>query len=161
MARRLIERGVRFAQVNFSRFVTQRGYGWDTHGQRRETLRDHLLPKLNAGLGTLLTEFCTSASVSRDVGGAMGEFGRRRASSRTAVAITGPTVTRCCWPAAASTASGVRPLGSHWHSRQWTRWRRANPDDVLTLVGVPTFVTDRRGGRRRCSGRRPVRRLYS
>jgi Protein of unknown function (DUF1501) len=41
MARRLIERGARFVQINFSRNVTQRSYGWDTHDKGNETLRDH------------------------------------------------------------------------------------------------------------------------
>lgn len=76
MARRLVEQGARFVQVNFSRFVTQPGYGWDTHGKGRETLQDHLLPKLNAGLASLLTDLHERGLLRDTLVVAMGEFGR-------------------------------------------------------------------------------------
>src|SRR5581483_5937828 len=41
LARRLVERGARFVQVNFARTVTQKGYGWDTHDRGRDSLKDH------------------------------------------------------------------------------------------------------------------------
>ncbi len=76
LARRLVEQGARFVQVNFSRFVTQPGYGWDTHGKGRETLQDHLLPKLNAGLAGLLTDLHERGLLKDTLVVAMGEFGR-------------------------------------------------------------------------------------
>src|SRR5581483_4535074 len=76
LARRLVERGARFVQVNFARTVTQKSYGWDTHGQGRTTLKDQLLPKLDAGLATLLGDLHERGLLRETLVVAMGEFGR-------------------------------------------------------------------------------------
>jgi hypothetical protein len=76
LGRRLIEAGVRFVQVNFSRNVTQTGYGWDTHNAGRNTLQNQLLPKLNAGLSALLADLDDRGLLQETLVVAMGEFGR-------------------------------------------------------------------------------------
>src|SRR5262249_10604445 len=147
MARRLIERGVRFAQVNCARFVTQRGYGWDTHDRGRETLRDQLLPKLNAGLGTLLTDLHERGLLSETLVVAMGEFGRTPRVK--------PDGGRDHWPNCYSLLlAGGGIHGGLVHGRSDRDGARPAMDPVeareilmtvLTLVGVPTFVTDLQG----------------
>jgi hypothetical protein len=75
-ARRFIEKGTRFVQVNAARGVVQDSYGWDTHRLGRDTLKDHLLPKLNAGLSALLTDLCERGILAETLVVVMGDFGR-------------------------------------------------------------------------------------
>ncbi len=164
LARRLVERGVRFAQVNFSRFVTQRGYGWDTHGQGRETLSNHLLPKLNDGLGTLLTDLHERGLLSETLVVAMGEFGRTpRVKSDGG---------RDHWPGCYSLLlAGGGVHGGLVYGRSDRDGARPAMDPVepreilmtvLTLLGVPTFVSDPQGRAAPLfEGVEPVRRLYA
>jgi hypothetical protein len=76
MARRLVERGVRLVQVNMARFVTMPGYGWDTHGKGEENLKNDLLPKLNAGAGSLIADLAERGLLDDTLVVVMGEFGR-------------------------------------------------------------------------------------
>ncbi len=76
LARRLIEQGTRFAQVNFASGVVQDSYGWDTHRAGRDTLKDHLLPKLNSGVSALLTDLQDRGLLDETLVVVMGDFGR-------------------------------------------------------------------------------------
>ncbi|MFO0970386.1 MAG: DUF1501 domain-containing protein [Gemmataceae bacterium] len=163
LARRLVERGARFVQVNFCRFVTQNGYGWDTHGRGAETLGRHLLPKLNAGLGALLDDLADRALLDETLVVAMGEFGR----TPNVKADGG----RDHWPQCysllmagggihggllfgKSDRTGARPAEDPVEARQILM-------TILTLLGVPTFQTDPQGRAAPLfEGVEPVRRLY-
>jgi hypothetical protein len=164
MARRLIERGARFVQVNFSRFVTQRGYGWDTHDKGRETLQNHLLPKLNAGLATLLTDLAERGLLGETLVVAMGEFGRTPRVK--------PDGGRDHWPQCYSLllAGGGIHGGLVYGRSDRTGARPANDPveareilvTLMTLLGIPTFQVDQQGrGAPLFPGVNPVRRLYS
>jgi hypothetical protein len=164
MARRLVERDARFVQVNFARTVTQRGYGWDTHDRGRESLGNHLLPRLDAGLGTLLADLSDRSLLNETLVVAMGEFGRT-----PRVKTDGG---RDHWPQCYSVLlagggvhgglvygrsdrDGARPASDPVEARQLLM-------TILTLIGVPTFVTDPQGRAAPLfEGVEPVTRLYS
>ncbi len=164
LARRLVERGVRFVQVNFARTVTQTGYGWDTHDRGRDTLRNHLLPKLNAGLSALLGDLDERGLLGETLVVAMGEFGRTpRVKSDGG---------RDHWPQCYSlllAGGGVR--GGLVHGRSDRDGARPAQDPVearqilvtiMDLLGMPAFATDVQGRTAAVlDGAEPVRRLYA
>lgn len=164
LARRLVERGAKFIQVNFSKFVTQRGYGWDTHERGAETLRDHLIPKLNAGLATLLDDLADRGLLDDTLVVAMGEFGRTPNVKRDGG--------RDHWPQCYSLLlAGGGVHGGLVYGRSDRIGARPANDPVeareilatiLTLIGVPIFQTDQQGRAAPLfEGVEPVRRLYS
>jgi hypothetical protein len=164
LGRRLIEAGVRFVQVNFSRFVTQPGYGWDTHDRGRDTLRDLLLPKLDNGLAALLADLSDRGLLQETLVVAMGEFGRTPRVK--------PDGGRDHWPQCysllmagggvrgglvygRSDADGAQPAEFPVEARQILV-------TMMELVGIPTLVTDVQGRTAPVlDGTEPVRALYS
>jgi len=164
LARRLVERGARFVQVNFARFVTQNGYGWDIHDRGRVTLQDHLLPKLNAGLGALLSDLADRGLLDETLVVAMGEFGRTPRVKRDGG--------RDHWPGCYSLLlAGGGVHGGLVHGR--SDRDGAQPADepvearqilvsLMELVGIPTVQTDVQGRTAPVlDGAQPVRRLYT
>jgi hypothetical protein len=147
LARRLIERGARFAQVNFSRSVTQRGYGWDTHDKGHETLKDLLLPKLNAGLATLLDDLAERGLLEETLVVAMGEFGRTPRVK--------PDGGRDHWPqcyALLLAGGGIRGGTVYGSSDRAGAYPANDPVEarqilvtILDALGVPLFVADVQG----------------
>lgn len=67
VARRLIERGVRFVTINYK--------GWDTHKQHFQTMR-RKLPELDNGMGTLLADLSDRGLLDSTIVWWSGEFGR-------------------------------------------------------------------------------------
>lgn len=67
MARRLVERGVRFVTINYK--------GWDTHKQHFQIMR-RKLPELDRGLATLLQDLSDHGLLESTIVWASGEFGR-------------------------------------------------------------------------------------
>jgi hypothetical protein len=67
MARRLVERGVRFITINYK--------GWDTHKQHFQTMR-RKLPELDKGLASLLQDLADRGLLDRTIVWWSGEFGR-------------------------------------------------------------------------------------
>jgi hypothetical protein len=68
MARRLVEEGVAFVEVDLG--------GWDLHNGVFTTLRDQRLPVLDQGIGALMTDLRQRGMVDDVVVVWMGEFGR-------------------------------------------------------------------------------------
>jgi uncharacterized protein (DUF1501 family) len=164
LARRLVERGARFIQVNFARTVTQRSYGWDTHDKGAETLKDHLLPKLNAGVGTLLSDLADRGLLDETLVVAMGEFGRTPRIK--------PDGGRDHWPQCYSlllAGGGIHGGLVYGRSDRTGAKPASDPVEareilatILTLLGVPTFVTDTQGRAAPLfEGVEPIRRLYA
>ena len=164
LARRLIERGSRFVQINFSRNVTQHGYGWDTHGNGRDTLKSQLLPKLNACLGTLLEDLSLRGLLDETLVVAMGEFGRTPQVK--------PDGGRDHWPHCYSllmAGGGVHGGLVHGSSDRTGSRPASHPVEareilvtMMTLLGMPTFVTDQQGRAAPLfEGVNPVRQLYA
>jgi len=67
MARRLVERGVRFVTINYK--------GWDSHKQHFQTMR-RKLPELDRGMATLLSELSDRGLLDSTIVWWSGEFGR-------------------------------------------------------------------------------------
>jgi uncharacterized protein (DUF1501 family) len=164
LARRLVEGGARFVQVNFARFVTQTGYGWDTHGKGRETLKDQLLPRLNRGLSSLLNDLAERGLLEQTLVVVMGEFGRTpRVKSDGG---------RDHWPGCYSAllaGGGIHGGLVYGKSDRNGAKPAAEPVEarcllatVLTLLGIPTVVTDALGRvTPLLEGAEPVQRLYA
>jgi hypothetical protein len=68
MARRLIEAGVRCVTIDHS--------NWDTHAENFRVLKNELLPQLDTGLSTLLSDLASRSLLSKTLVVVMGEFGR-------------------------------------------------------------------------------------
>jgi hypothetical protein len=67
MARRLVQRGVRFVTINYK--------GWDTHKQHFQTMRRRL-PELDKGMATLLDDLSSRGLLDSTIVWWSGEFGR-------------------------------------------------------------------------------------
>ncbi len=67
MARRLVERGVRFVTINYK--------GWDTHKQHFQTMQ-RKLPELDRGFATLLQDLSDHGLLDSTIVWWSGEFGR-------------------------------------------------------------------------------------
>lgn len=68
MARRLVEQGVPFVEVNLG--------GWDLHSNVFDTLRDQRLPTLDQGIGALTADLKARGMINNVTILCMGEFGR-------------------------------------------------------------------------------------
>jgi hypothetical protein len=84
LARRLVEAGVPLVTVIWSH--TNRGqdkdasrtdlYGWDTHNDIFDALKDHLLPRFDQGFSALLEDLRQRGLLEQTLVVCMGEFGR-------------------------------------------------------------------------------------
>ena len=106
MARRLIEAGVRFVQVNWSSHVepvedTGDG-GWDMHDRNFQQLQDRHAWMLDQSLSALLDDLEQRGLLSETIVVAVGEFGRTPKINERAGATTGSSAIRALSPAAAS-----------------------------------------------------------
>lgn len=164
LARRLVERGARFVQVNMARFVTMQGYGWDTHDKGQEVMKTHLLPKLNAAVGTLIADLADRGLFNDTLVVAMGEFGRTPRVKKDGG--------RDHWPNCYSllmAGGGVHGGMVYGKSDRTGAFPANDPVEareiiltILTLLGVPTFVTDTLGRAAPLfEGAGPIERLYS
>jgi uncharacterized protein (DUF1501 family) len=164
LARRLVERGARFVQVNFSRYVSQPGYGWDTHDRGRETLQTQLLPKLNAGVASLIDDLHQRGLLDETLVVAMGEFGRTPRVK--------PDGGRDHWNQSYSILlAGGGIHGGLVYGRTTRDGAEVAVDPVepreiictiLTLLGIPTFQVDPQGRAAPLfEGVEPVRRLFA
>jgi hypothetical protein len=68
LARRLIEAGVRFVSIDFG--------GWDTHQDNFKRLKEDKLPKLDAGLASLIEDLASRGRLNSTAVMMTGEFGR-------------------------------------------------------------------------------------
>ena len=81
LARRLVETGVPYIQVNWSKWVEniydgRTDFGWDTHWLNFEHLADRHAPILDRALSALLDDLANRGLLENTVVLAMGEFGR-------------------------------------------------------------------------------------
>ena len=73
LARRLIEAGTRVACISWA---PDANATWDTHGNNFKSLKDRLLPQLDAAVSSLLQDLGDRGMLGRTVVAVMGEFGR-------------------------------------------------------------------------------------
>lgn len=88
MARRLIEAGTRFVQMNWPAVANgdPKVDAWDTHAANFGPLRDLHCPKLDSGLSALLEDMDARGMLNETLVVAIGEFGR---SPRLGVSTSG------------------------------------------------------------------------
>ncbi len=73
LARRMVEAGTRVVSISWA---PDANATWDTHGQNFRSLKDRLLPQLDAALGSLLDDLQARSLLERTLVVVMGEFGR-------------------------------------------------------------------------------------
>jgi hypothetical protein len=76
LARRLVEAGVRFVSVYFSRAIGGPGQGWDTHEDNFNQLKNYLLPVTDQVVPALLLDLESRGLLDETLVVWMGEFGR-------------------------------------------------------------------------------------
>src|SRR6185312_151060 len=77
LARRLLEAGVRFVTVYYSRSIGgDNGGGWDTHGHNFQRLKNDLLPATDRTVPTLIADMQARGLLDETLIVWMGEFGR-------------------------------------------------------------------------------------
>lgn len=79
LARRLVEAGVRFVQVNWPREDGDEGTGsplWDTHQNNAARVRDVLCPQFDRAFATLVDDLSSRGLLDETLVVVMGEFGR-------------------------------------------------------------------------------------
>jgi hypothetical protein len=123
LARRLVERGVRFVTVNYG--------GWDHHAQIFENL-DRRLPEFDQGFSALVEDMYLRGLLARTLVVVLGEFGRTPKINATAG--------RDHWGPAASllfAGAGVRAggvIGSTDRQGAYVTRRPVSPADVACTV---------------------------
>ena len=102
LARRLVEAGVPYIQVNWSQYVEcmtpNCDFGWDTHIFNFELLQDRHCPILDRALPALLSDLDERGLLSTTLVVAMGEFGAARRFRIGQCASIGRAVIRRCGP---------------------------------------------------------------
>lgn len=77
LARRLVETGVRFVTVYYSKSIGGSGSGgWDTHGDNFNQLKNRLLPNTDQAVPTLIEDLNARGLLDETLIVWMGEFGR-------------------------------------------------------------------------------------
>ena len=121
LARRLIEAGTRFVQLNWPSVANgdPKTTAWDTHASNFPPLRDLHCPKLDAALSTLIADLDGRGMLDETLVVAIGEFGR---SPRMGVSTSGngnAADGRDHWPycyTAVMAGAGIRRGGVHGKS---------------------------------------------
>ena len=99
LARRLVEAGVRFVNVN-DKIHNGQLANWDSHENNFARLKDDLLPPADQALATLIEDLDERGLLESTLVVAMAEFGRTPRSIRRPVGTTGPIALASYWPAA-------------------------------------------------------------
>jgi hypothetical protein len=76
LARRFVEAGTRFVQLNWPKVANSDLHSWDVHKDLVPRMRDRAAPMLDAGLAALLTDLDERGLLDETLVVAVGEFGR-------------------------------------------------------------------------------------
>jgi uncharacterized protein (DUF1501 family) len=76
LARRLIEAGTRFVQVNWPKVANSDNHSWDVHVGLSNRMKNQSAPMLDAGLSSLIADLDERGLLSETLVIAVGEFGR-------------------------------------------------------------------------------------
>lgn len=179
LARRLVEAGVPYTCVFFNHTIRGQDrdpaetdlYGWDTHNDIFESLRDHLLPRFDQTFATLLLDLEQRGLLDETLVICMGEFGRApRVALETGFA--GSTPGRKHWAAVYSIAlagAGIRPgtiVGASDRSAAYPQTRPIAPWDLAATlfhslgIDPAAHFQDSEGRPYVISPGQPIRELY-
>jgi hypothetical protein len=76
LARRLIEAGTRFVEVNWPKVANSDNHSWDVHQGLTQRMRNQAAPMLDAGLSALISDLDERGLLAETLVVAVGEFGR-------------------------------------------------------------------------------------
>jgi hypothetical protein len=76
LARRLVEAGTRFVEVNWPKVANSDNHSWDVHTGLSDRMRRQSAPMLDAGLSALLEDLDARGLLKETLVVAVGEFGR-------------------------------------------------------------------------------------
>ncbi len=76
LARRLIEAGTRFVEVNWPKIANSDNHSWDHHTGLSERMKNQSAPMLDAGLSALVADLDERGLLAETLVVAVGEFGR-------------------------------------------------------------------------------------
>jgi hypothetical protein len=76
LARRLIQAGTRFVEVNWPKVANSDNHSWDVHSGLSTRMKTQAAPMLDAGLSALLADLDERGMLSETLVVAVGEFGR-------------------------------------------------------------------------------------
>lgn len=111
MARRMVEAGVPYIQVNWSEYVEamtpKADFGWDTHIYNFELLPDRHCPILDRALSALLDDLQQRGLLESTLVVAMGEFGRTPKITNRAARDHWPRCYSSLWAGAGMTPGRV------------------------------------------------------
>ncbi|GIW84379.1 MAG: hypothetical protein KatS3mg107_0039 [Gemmataceae bacterium] len=161
LARRLVEIGVPWITVFFNHNIRGQDahpnvtdeYGWDTHNDIFEALRDHLLPRFDLSVSTFLEDLQQRGLLDTTLVVIMGEFGRAPLVAKES-RFAGSTPGRKHWAACYSVVlagAGIAAGGADGVSDRHAAYPTTPPvspaDLVATLfhaLGIPphTHYTD-------------------
>jgi uncharacterized protein (DUF1501 family) len=76
LARRLIEAGTRFVEVNWPKVANSDNHSWDVHVDLSKRMKNQSAPMLDAGLSALIADLDARGLLKETLVVAVGEFGR-------------------------------------------------------------------------------------
>ena len=76
LARRLVEAGTRFVEVNWPKIANSDNHSWDTHTGLKDRLSKQAAPMLDAALSSLIADLDERGMLNDTLVVAVGEFGR-------------------------------------------------------------------------------------
>ena len=76
LARRLVETGTRFVEVNWPKVANSDNHSWDVHVGLSTRMKNQAAPMLDAGLSALIADLDDRGMLSETLVVAVGEFGR-------------------------------------------------------------------------------------
>jgi uncharacterized protein (DUF1501 family) len=88
LARRLVEAGTRFVQINWPKVANSDNHSWDVHVGLSQRMKNQSAPMLDAGLSGLIADLDERGLLSETLVLAVGEFGR---SPQRGVSTSGNT----------------------------------------------------------------------
>lgn len=140
LARRLIEAGTRFVEVNWPKVANSDNHSWDVHQGLSQRMRAQAAPMLDRALSTLVTDLDERGLLSETLVVAVGEFGR---SPQRGVSTSGNSNSddgRDHWPycyTAVLAGAGVRRGHVHGRSDQTASAPlegAVHPTDLLATI---------------------------
>jgi hypothetical protein len=143
LARRLVQAGVRFVQVNFIDNPGNFANSFDTHGDNFTKLKNVLLPRLEPAYCALLDDLTNTGLIDNTLVVLMGEFGRT-----PKISGAGDSGGRDHWPGcsfALFAGAGIRTaqvIGESDNIGAYPQTRPVSPADIAAtiyrILGVPT-----------------------
>jgi uncharacterized protein (DUF1501 family) len=76
LARRLIEAGTKFVEINWPKVANSDNHSWDVHVGLSKRMKDQSAPMLDSGLTTLIADLDERGLLAETLVIAVGEFGR-------------------------------------------------------------------------------------